>query len=525
MKGRLTDQPLAELVREIASKGLSGTLRLEHERARAVVYFEDGQVVFAASNIRTLRLREYLTKRDLVSEKELASLGNSLSDLGLAAALRANGSLRQEDINAVLATLVNDTLRVALLWTEGSWDFSERARLDDPMRVRVDTSKLLREAAHRLPLKFVSLRFRNPGETVSRAADVSGSGNFLPGESFMLSRLDAPTNLEQLIAASGLREVDAYRMLYGLTLSGLVTREYWHNAFRTEPAAPSKAQMAAPVSPPTSVTESEPADNRWGSVKEEDDLQPFFDRLSEATNYYQVLDLPLTAEATEIKDAYYALARRYHPDRFHLRSGTRFHAQISSAFARITQAYETLTDPEARSTYDLSLQRSRKFTDSAPKSAHDRGPQRGSPDGVGVNSVSGPTEEFEFEVGSAEFGQAEHSFNEGFGALKQGRINAAVAHLAAASRLAPHEARYRAYYGRALAASEKTRRLAESEIQAAVALDPGNATYRTMLAELYFDLKFHRRAQTELDRALALDPKNASAHSLLRRLESSGKAR
>ena len=241
-------------------------------------------------------------------------------------------------------------------------------------------------------------------------------------------------------------------------------------------------------------------------------MQPFFDRLSQATNYYQVLDLPLTAEATEIKDAYYALARRYHPDRFHLRSGTRLHAQISSAFARITQAYETLTDPEARSTYDLSLQRSRKFADSAPKSAYD-------------NSVPGPTEEFEFEVGSSEFGQAEHSFKEGFGALKQGRINAAVAHLAAASRLAPQEARYRAYYGRALAASEKTRRLAENEIQAAVALDPGNATYRTMLAELYFDLKFHRRAQTELDRALALDPNNASAHSLLRKLESSGKAR
>ena len=113
MKGKLTDQPLAELIREIASKGFSGTLRLEHERAQAAVYFEDGQAVFAASNIRTLRLREYLTKRDLVSENELASLGNNLSDLALAAALGAKGVLRQEDVDALLATLVNDTLRVA----------------------------------------------------------------------------------------------------------------------------------------------------------------------------------------------------------------------------------------------------------------------------------------------------------------------------------------------------------------------------------------------------------------------------
>ena len=44
-----------------------------------------------------------------------------------------------------------------------------------------------------------------------------------------------------------------------------------------------------------------------------------------------------------------------------------------------------------------------------------------------------------------------------------------------------------------------------------------------MLAELYFDLKFHRRAQTEVDRALALDPNNATAHALLRKIEKSRK--
>jgi len=515
MKGRLTDQPLAELIREIASKGLSGTLRLEHERAQAAVYFEDGQVAFAASNIRTLRLREYLTKRDLVSPAQLADLGNNLSDLGLAAALGTKGLVSQEEINAMLATLVNDTLRVALLWTEGSWDFNERARLGDPIRVKIDTGKLLREAAHRLPLSFVSLRFRNPGETLSRVAQVSGQ--FLPGEGFMLSHLDTPKNVEKLIMLSGLREDDAYRILYGLTLSGLVTREYWQNAFRAESAATSTSKKTGDVSsPPESET-----DSRWGSVEAEKDLQPFFSRLREASNYYQVLDLPLTAQPMEIKDAYYALARRYHPDRFHLRSGTVLHAEISSAFARITQAYETLTDPKARSTYDLSLQKSRKAPDAAQKSSVDIPAPVSPPD----NSMPGPADEPESEVGSSETVNAEYNFEEGCEALKQGRINAAIANLAAASRIAPREARYRAHYGRALAATEKTRRLAEREIQAAVALDPGNANYRTMLAQLYFDLKFHHRAQTELDRALALDPNNPGALSLLRKIGSSGEAR
>ena len=94
-------------------------------------------------------------------------------DLGLAAALRTKGLLRDEDINSVLTTLVNDILRVALLWTEGTWEFNQRAHLGDPVRVRIDSGSLLREAAHRLPLRFVSLRFRNPGETFMRAANTS----------------------------------------------------------------------------------------------------------------------------------------------------------------------------------------------------------------------------------------------------------------------------------------------------------------------------------------------------------------
>ena len=512
MKGSLTDQPLAELIREMSSKGFSGTLRLEHDRAQTAVYFDHGRVVFAASNLRTLRLREYLKKRALVPEKELDRVGTNLSDLRLASALRANGTLEQERIDGLLATLVADVLRVALLWTEGTWDFDERARLGEPVSVAVDAGSLLREAAQRMPLKFVALRFRNPSEMFSRGAEISRINNFLPAESFILSRLDQPTKLEELVALSGLRELDAQRVLYGLTLSGLVKREYWQNAFRTDQGKTSKEKTVVEAAPEISAAKTEAVDNRWAAVNEKEELETFFDRLSKATNYYEVIDLPPTAESNEIKDAYYALARRYHPDRFHLKSGTSLHAKISSAFARITQAYETLTDQNARSNYDLALERSRQFSDSAPKSSK-------------AGSVSGATDEFEFAMGSSEeFGQAEHYFREGFGALQQGQFNVAMTHLAAASRLAPHEPRYRAYYGRALAANEQTRRLAEGEIQAAVKLEPSNPLYRTMLAELYFDLKFHRRAQTELQRALALDPNNASARALARKLEKSRKA-
>ena len=93
----------------------------------------------------------------------------------LALSLRDKGKLSQKDLDSLLLNLVADVLRVPLLWTDGNWEFDERARLSDPVRVNLNPSGLLKEAAQRLPLKFVSLRFRNPAETITRSTNASGA--------------------------------------------------------------------------------------------------------------------------------------------------------------------------------------------------------------------------------------------------------------------------------------------------------------------------------------------------------------
>ncbi len=504
MRGKLTDHPLAELIREISTKGLSGTLRLDHDRARTAIYFERGVLVFAASNLRTLRLREYLSKNKLVSKKELSSFGENGSDIALANALSANGALTQTQADGLLASLVADVLRVALLWTDGNWEFDERTHLGENVRINIDIATLMREAAHRMPLRFVGLRFRNPGETLSRAPHMANDQSFLPAESFILSRLDAPTPLGELVAVSGLRELDAVRTIYGLALTGVIKRQFWQPAFReaVKAAAPTEAEEIPAAEPPTDVA--------WTLDNRDAELEQFLQRIENAADHYDIMDLTPNAEADQIKDVYYSMARRYHPDRFHLKYGTSMHSRLSSAFAQVTQAYETLSDPSSRSTYDATLERKRQFANSAPPKP---------------TVQSSEEEGFDEDVDrpDSELDQAEYNFREGFGALQQGRLNVALNHLAAAARLTPGDARYRAYYGRALAADERTRRLAENEIQAAVKIEPASVVYRTMLAELYFDLKFHKRAQTELNRALELDPNHASAVLLQRKIDRSQK--
>src|ERR671910_188023 len=128
MNGQLSEQPLAELIREISSKSLGGRLRLTHERVKVVAYFDNGNFVYAAANVRTLRLREYLLKSKLVSEQDLAQFNEQVSDSDLIKVLSAQKLLSTSAAEQVQVRQVADVLRLAILWTEGSWEFDSRSR-------------------------------------------------------------------------------------------------------------------------------------------------------------------------------------------------------------------------------------------------------------------------------------------------------------------------------------------------------------------------------------------------------------
>src|ERR1044071_3515000 len=146
MNGQLSEQPLAELIREISSKSLGGRLRVEHERVKVVAYFENGRFVYAASNLRTLRLREYLRKTELVSDNDLAQFNERVSDTDLLKVLCVQKLLSPAAAEQVQTRQVADVLRLALVWTEGAWDFESRSRLGEQLNPQIDVDALFLEA-------------------------------------------------------------------------------------------------------------------------------------------------------------------------------------------------------------------------------------------------------------------------------------------------------------------------------------------------------------------------------------------
>lgn len=398
MNGQLSERPAAELIHEILAKSLSGRLQLQRDRIRVAIYFDEGALRYAASNARSLRLREYLLKAG-VAEEALARYDQRGSDLELVKALCADHVLTSARAQEIQTKQVTDIVRLALSWVEGTWDFDPRARLEDPPLLKLDTDSLMLAPA-------------------------------------------------------------------------------------VEPVADQPDEIA--------------------------EVQIFLERLGHAQTHYDVLDVSRESTAEQMKLKYYELARRYHPDRFR-RAEAGLVRRLETAFARVAQAYDTLRDDRLRANYDAKLsarQKAQQLAESAPKPT------------APVAEEPAPTTEAAHEAKVSIAERAEQHFKEGYAALESGQKKLALSLFASAANAIPKEARYRAFYGRVLAAHEDTRRAAEAELQAAVKLDPKNAEYRVLLAELYRDLGLMLRARGEAERALAAAPDNRKARELLRTLKS-----
>src|SRR5687768_1507818 len=348
MNGQLNEQPLVELIREIASQHRDGVLRLRHDPVKVVVYFEAGDLIYAAANLRELRLAEYVRKQKLLPDEALEALDNSKSDLALATALSQNGLVDRKTVVWLISNQVVDVLRVALLWAEGVWEFDARPRLADPMRVKIDVPGLLLQATRKMQPQTIAARLPNRAEVFSPATDLPDSTGLLPSEGFLFSRLENPLSLSEWILLSGLSEDEALRTIYGLAIAGFVKRQRWPGALTKE-----RPFVAPPSTAPDESSAESPEEESVHTLAT--DLEELFERLENAASFYEVLKLGHDASPQEIKSSYYALARRYHPDLFHMQAGTPLHASVESAFAKIAQAYVTLTDPAQRSAYDAKL--------------------------------------------------------------------------------------------------------------------------------------------------------------------------
>jgi DnaJ-class molecular chaperone len=78
-----------------------------------------------------------------------------------------------------------------------------------------------------------------------------------------------------------------------------------------------------------------------------------------ATSLYDLLGVTRLSDKKEIKRAYYASTRRYHPDRYFGKRLGSYKRKLEAIFVRMTEAHDVLCTPERRAQYDAALRKNR----------------------------------------------------------------------------------------------------------------------------------------------------------------------
>ncbi|MBP1620568.1 MAG: chaperone DnaJ domain protein [Acidobacteria bacterium] len=207
--------------------------------------------------------------------------------------------------------------------------------------------------------------------------------------------------------------------------------------------------------------------------------------MARARNFYEVLGVDRDAELEQIKAAFRQLARTRHPDLF--KGVARQQAELD--FQEITEAYNTLLDPDRRSRYDSTL------------------------------GSKGDVKEFKpAEIAKAQLIRAVNL-------MKNGDLSGATEAFQQAIAHDPQSARARHLYGTFLAQHSGKLDEALRQLDAAVKLDSLNPKLLFDAARVFAKANMTARATRLAETAAQLSPDDPAIEALLRQLRPAGKGR
>ncbi len=509
IKGNLRQHPLAELLVETAQARLNGSLRVGSESQKTVVYFDAGEVVFAVSNARSFRLFEMLLRDGKILKEQLANFSDFPNDFLLAQTLIKTGLFSKPEIDRFFVRQIEEILKSGFDWLDGEWTFSPLVRVKGDIRFRIELNKLLVDYARSLPGKAVISRFKSLQEIFTAKSATPVQIDLSPQESFVFSRFeDSGLSIETIKNLSGLSDLETLKILYTLWLGGFLNRPNRNAAFsdrKTSDILLANISLVKGQKTPT-FTEFAPLKNEppkaWKAkqpVKKSEpvaeilSLENYLTQVEESTNFYETLAIEPKTDQTRIKQAYFALAKRFHPDLFHKEADTQLQHRVQQAFGRLAQAYDTLRYEKSREVYDFKIRKELETKEKIRKTT------------LATDSASS----------QKELEQAMEDFEQGFSLLADEEFDAAIPFLARAAHFASDNARFHAYYGLALSSDKNQRHKAETELQTAIKLDEKNPDYRIMLTEFFMQFGLAKRAEGELNKLLAIYPKHPEAKMLL----------
>src|SRR5262245_45178450 len=129
MQGNLSEINVADLVAEIYYSKKTGILRLSQGEVKKSLYFKEGSIVLAHSNLKHERLGEILLRLGKITEDEFNAVQKRLQQgIRLGQALYERGFLGSGEVTSGVNYQLQQIVYSVFNWDRGEYDFVERER-------------------------------------------------------------------------------------------------------------------------------------------------------------------------------------------------------------------------------------------------------------------------------------------------------------------------------------------------------------------------------------------------------------
>lgn len=490
-RGTLDTAPLPALLLSLYRRRASGRLELAREGVTKRVWLRDGVPVLAESNLPSESLGIQLLDAGRITRDDYARLVAVVRERGCkeGAALLSMRLIAPQELFGALKEQVRRRLLDCLGWPRGEWAFdSEDAPAADASAFRCDPVALTHEgvAIHWPPAQLRAALAEPIGrypQRTARFAALAGRLHQDPEVARLVDALDGARTLGEALGPNpGATALAAAWVLH--TLAAATWRETPVDA-SAPPTAPGEAAEPefeivvggsdpAVVAPSAGRAASADAAGAVSSPEAEALRRELGERHARlaASDHYEILGIGHHAPLAAVKKAYFAAAKRFHPDALGALGLGELRGQAEAVFARAVQAYETLSDPARRRDYDQGL--------------------AGEGDGGEAARVM----------------QAEALYRKAEVMLRAGNFNGAHEFLGPAVALYPEECAYQSALGWALYKKRPSDpKAARTHLEKAIALDGQDAVAHFRLGLVLRALGDDAGAKRETELARRLDPK------------------
>jgi len=374
LKGTLAEGVLPGILRELYVGRKTGVLRFEQATGRRTVRFVKGSIVHATSERPDERLGEVLVRLGRLVQADLdratevvvrdrKRLGAVLTDMGL---------FDRDRLEDALALHVKEILlRIFESSSEGSYEFEpaeSEVAPEGEFTLKLSTGEIILDAVRRVQdpdviryaLGDIDRILALSSDPLLRFQRIALS----PTDGYILSRIDGTLSAREVIQLIPVSAEDVQRSLFGLLCTGVVEQTAdppkaprKAGPARTRPAPPPEPTRAPPPAPASAPGAGPEASSDASARRKE--IARAYETLRSQT-HFEVLGVERSATDAQVKEAYFRLAKRFHPDTHHDPNMADLRDKLETVFIRLGEAYEVLRNPRSRGAYESELAAARR---------------------------------------------------------------------------------------------------------------------------------------------------------------------